>query len=136
MFISNNISTVSAQYISHPFKWQNRGCQRFLSQRSSDFRLNNTPTDRNGREWSQWPTEREREIESGSDAIPSLVAEWETSKLQSSETTSVALSSQPASKDFLNYQECRSAFSLFATLKPRLPDYSARRHGLTVSLCF
>lgn len=50
-----------------------------------------------------------RESKSGSDAVLSFMAEWKTSKLQSSETTSVALSSQAASEDFLNYQECRSA---------------------------
>lgn len=45
--------------------------------------------------------ETARESESGSDATLSLTAEWKTSKLQRSETTSVALSSQPASEGFL-----------------------------------
>lgn len=73
--------------------------------------------------------ERVRESESGSDAT--FMEEWKTSKLQSSETTSVALSSQPAREDFLNDQECRSAFSLLATLNPdsKIPLQ------LSVSLC-
>ena len=47
----------------------------------------------------------------------SSIAEWKTSKLQSTATKTVALSSQPASKDFLNYQQCtgRLPYSLSAT---------------------
>lgn len=36
-------------------------------------------------------------------AVPDSMAEGKTSKLQSTATKTVALSSQPASEDFLNY---------------------------------
>lgn len=42
----------------------------------------------------------------------SSMAERKTSKLQSTVTKTVALSSQPASKDFLNYQQCSGRAAL------------------------
>lgn len=47
--------------------------------------------------------ERARERETLVGLLGSMV-EWKTSKLQSAATKTAALSSQPASKDFLNYQ--------------------------------
>lgn len=117
---------LSVNYVCHQFKWTNRPNQRFLSWRSSDFRLNNTAADRNRKEWSHRPTERQREKARVAQMPPWA---WRQSGKQAN-YRGVKQRAWPCHlnlpvRDFLNYLEGRSALSSSAT-----------RHQLPGCLCF